>query len=72
MFKNHSIQMKLVNADKAETMTEGPKTTPAEYAALATEAGKNVVKGAVVILGAYIAMDTLRQVTVQNTKFNKN
>lgn len=71
MFKNHSIQVKLAKANKAEE-NEGPKTTPTEYAAIAREFGKDAVKGAVVLVGAYIAMDTLRQVTVQNTKFNKN
>lgn len=71
MFKNRSVQVKLVN-DKNADENEGPKTTPAEYAAIARDLGKDAIKGAVVLVGAYMLADTLRQVTVQNTKFNKN
>lgn len=72
MFKNRSVQVKLVNDKDVVDANEAPKTTPAEYAAIARDLGKDAIKGAVVLVGAYMLADTLRQVTVQNTKFNKN
>lgn len=71
MFRNRSIQVKFV---KPQTTSEDdtPDTTIADLAYIATLTGKSLVKGGAALMLAYVAADTLRQVTVigAEAKFN--
>lgn len=69
MFKRLSVQTttKLVKNKKPLEETPSEKTL-ADYVPIMTEVGKKVVIGTVVILGSYIVLDTLRQVTVETVK----
>jgi hypothetical protein len=64
MFKNKSIQVKVVKDDKSEPIVE-PRMTPTDISRMARETGKDVVLGAAILIGAYVVADTLRQVTVK-------
>lgn len=63
MFKNKSVHVKLVKDIPAEQ--SNPTRDLPLYAHYAKETGTDAVKGAVILLGAYIAFDTIRQVTVK-------
>lgn len=64
MFKNRSLQVKVIKDDDPLMKNYKPKTTPAEYVQLARETAKDAVKGAVVLMSTYVAADTARRVVV--------
>lgn len=68
MFKRLSVQTttKLIKDKKPEETQ--PKKTLDDYVPTITEVGKKVVIGAVVVIGSYIVLDTMRQVTVEIVK----
>lgn len=70
MFKRLSVQTttKLVKNKKPAEETQTETKTLADYVPIMTEVGKKVVIGTVVVLGSYIVLDTLRQVTVEVVK----
>lgn len=66
MLKNRSIQLKFVKDPKKVEPVSQPETTfDLDRAAdLATDLGTKAVKGAVIVIAAYFAADTLRLVIV--------
>lgn len=70
MFKRLSVQTttKLVKNKKPSEETQTETRTLADYVPTMTEVGKKAVIGAVVVIGSYIVLDTLRQVTVETVK----
>lgn len=71
MFKNRTVQVTFPKNTKPDEAQPETKTL-ADYVPMITEVGKKAVIGAVVIVGSYIVLDTLRQVTVNNTKPRNN
>lgn len=69
MFKRFSVQTtsKLVK-DKKPLDPAQPKKTLEDYVPTITEVGKKLVLGTVVVIGSYVVLDTLRQVTVETVK----
>lgn len=70
MLKNKTIQVKLADAPKNDSDAR-PSKTPEDYVQIARTVGKDLGKGIGVLILTYVAADTLRQVTVQNTQFRK-
>lgn len=66
MLKNRSIQLKFVKDPKKDEPVAPPETAfDLDHAAVvATVLGKKAVKGAVIVIAAYFAADTLRLVIV--------
>lgn len=61
MFKRY-LKVSVVKDTKARNDQTISAST--DYSQLAVDIGKKAVIGAVIVLGAYIALDTARQVTV--------
>lgn len=70
MFKRLSVQTttKLVKNKKPSEATQTENKTLADYVPIMTEVGKKVVISTVIVIGSYIVLDTLRQVTVETVK----
>lgn len=71
MFNRFSVQTntKLVkNPKPSKTQSDVPVPPPIDYAEVAEKVGENVVVAAVSIIGTYVVLDTLRQVTVAIVK----
>lgn len=59
-----SLQVSLAKPAKTDKSDATPKKSPIDYAQIIRESGKETVKGVVVIVGAYVLADTLRQIAV--------
>lgn len=64
MFKNHSVQMRFVKDDNAATDETSSNTSLADSMYIMHETGKKLFGGVLVLMTAYVALDTARQVTV--------
>jgi hypothetical protein len=64
MFRNRSIQVKLVKDQKNQVDDTNEPLTVAAVADIALEATGKAIYGATVLLAAYLAGDTLRRVTI--------
>lgn len=64
MFKNRHAEVKIVKDKKEENYTVPWKLTPVELQQMLLETGKEVTKGAAVLISTYVAADTLRRVVV--------
>lgn len=61
---NRAIQVKVVKTKKPEKAASD--TTPTvDYVHIARQTAKDVAVGAAALIGTYMALDTLRQVTVK-------
>jgi hypothetical protein len=63
MFKRQ-IQVDIVKPSKSKATDEPPSTPPVDYAAIARESAKEVVKGIVVVTSSYMAADTVRRIAI--------
>lgn len=63
MFKNHSIQMRLVKPHTADS-PDIPETSIADLTYLANETGTNLIKGIGALMLSYVAADTVRKIIV--------
>lgn len=71
MFKRFAVQTqtKLVKTPKSNKKTEEiPATPPIDYVHIARETGKDVVIAIGALVGGYVVLDTLRQVTITIVK----
>lgn len=67
MFKRFAVQTqtKLVRTPKSNKKTEEtPKSPPIDYVQVAQKAGKDAVIAVGALVGGYVVLDTLRQVTI--------
>jgi hypothetical protein len=66
---NRSVKVSLVKDKKTsdEAANSTPTLTTEDYVRIARSVGKDVVVATAVLVGGYIALDTLRQVIVNNT-----
>jgi hypothetical protein len=71
MFKKRTIQVSFPksNGSSDETDTSTPTLSTEDYVRIARSIGKDVVVATAVLVGGYIAADTVRQVIVKNVKF---
>jgi hypothetical protein len=71
MFKKRTIQESFPksNGSSDETDTSTPTLSTEDYVRIARSIGKDVVVATAVLVGGYIAADTVRQVIVKNVKF---
>lgn len=67
MFKR-AIKVSLVKDKKTEKDSDQTNTPPVDYVQIARESGKDVVIAVGALIGGYIVLDTLRQVTVTIVK----
>jgi hypothetical protein len=63
MFKNRSVEVKLVKDPKPED-TNAPIQEPTDYVRIARESMAAVGGTAVAVFGSYMAFDTLRQIAI--------
>ena len=63
MFRNHTIQMKLVKPDPS-VASDNADTTAADLAYIMSETSNQVFKGIGAVMLAYVAADTVRKVIV--------
>lgn len=68
MFKNKTLQLKLVNDSKTETPNETSEAhASVDYVQLVRDTTETVAKHVVIGVGVFVAADTLRQVIVKLT-----
>lgn len=65
---NRSIKLSFVKDKKPSQETQPETKTLIDHVDTITEVGAKVVFGAVVVLGSYLILDTVRQVTVEVVK----
>lgn len=63
MFKNHTVQMKVVK-DQKSNKNESQDQPSVDYVQIARESSKDLVKGTALLLGTYLAGDTLRKIAI--------
>jgi hypothetical protein len=63
MFRNHSIQMRLVRPRSTES-SDTPETNVADLAYIATETSNSLLKGVGALMLTYVAADTARKIIV--------
>lgn len=61
---NRSIEMKFVKPKPAQDDDTPNNLHTLDYVQLARETGKDVVVGIVIVVGTYVALDTLRKIAV--------
>ena len=61
MFRNQSVQVKLVKDNKSET----EPAPPIDYVPIIREVAQDVVTGAAILIGVYMGCDTLRKVIIK-------
>lgn len=65
MFKNRKLEIKLVKDTETPVGDTGwTKITPPDYVAIATEVGKKVLVGTVIVIGATVLFTTLSKVAL--------
>jgi hypothetical protein len=64
MFKNHSIQMRLVKPSQTADSPDTPETNIADLAYIATETSNSMLKGVGALMLSYVAADTARKIIV--------
>lgn len=72
MFNKRAIQVSFVKDKKVSEETQTESKSFIDHVDTITEVGAKVVFGAVVVLGSWIVLDTVRQTTVEIVKSKCN
>jgi len=64
MFKNRSIQIKLVKTPEVDVNADTVIKEPVDYEAIAKDAAKRLVIGTVVVIASTVVLKTLSQIAI--------